>query len=219
MSFQGKAPGQGEITAGKGATVFDCFRVPQDVTFRRCYRNSRCSNTEVMRKIRRPTPAMIAVTVMMLLLLMRFLSDTPATSTREQRNVRVAIVYDGDTFETDTGERVRFRGVDAPEVAHHDQQLEHYGNESTAWLTQLIGGKVVRLAIELDQPEDRYGRTLAWVYLADGTMVNEALLRTGNAKLLDRFGLPPEFEAQLREAAGAAKSNQLGLWMPPTDSR
>ena len=165
-----------------------------------------------MLKLRRPTPAMLALLVMSLLFALRFFRPPPTSELLNYRNVHVKVVYDGDTFETESGERVRFRGIDAPEVAHHDQKLEHFGNESTEWLKQLIDGKVVTLAIETAQQTDRYGRTLAWVYLSDGTLVNEASLRTGNSKLMDRFGLLPSLDRQLRQAAADAKENRRGLW-------
>ena len=166
----------------------------------------------VNRPRRSLTPAKKGLLVCVLLLSLRAFVHPAATSTTKERNVFVKIVYDGDTFETDTGERVRFLGINAPEVAHHGREAEPYGAESTVWLKDLLHRKTVRLVIDVDEPIDRYGRTLAWVYLQDGTLVNELALSTGNAKLMDRFGLPPELEPQLRSAAASAKHLGVGLW-------
>lgn len=158
------------------------------------------------------TPAKKALIICVVLLSLRVVVHPEATPTTKERQVFVKIVYDGDTFETDTGERVRFLGINSPEVAHHGREAEPYGAESTVWLKELLHRKTVRLVIDVDEPIDRYGRTLAWVYLLDGTLVNELALSTGNAKLMDRFGLPPELAPQLRAAAASAKERRVGLW-------
>jgi len=58
---------------------------------------------------------------------------------------------------------------------------------------------------------DKYGRTLAYVYLPGGLMVNEQILRAGYAQLLT---IPPNvkyvdrFTAAQKEAVAASR----GLW-------
>ena len=59
---------------------------------------------------------------------------------------------------------------------------------------------------------DRYGRTLAWVYTRNGVLINQLALSTGQAKLLDRFGLPLDLEPDLRRSAATARVQRLGLW-------
>ncbi len=172
-----------------------------------------------MRRIRTPTPGQIAFAVIAALLVYRYAvstSDGPSGSHRRQKNVFVAYVVDGDTFRTDTGERVRLLGIDAPELAHHGQQKEPYGDESTTWLKQQISGRTVTLHMGVEET-DRYGRTLAWVYTTDGTLINQLALATGQAKLLDRFGLPLDLEPRLRKAAASARIQRTGLWA--TDQR
>jgi len=167
-----------------------------------------------MRRIRQPTPAHVAFAVIAALVLYRYTVSTPEErdgTPRRQKSVTVAYVVDGDTFRTATGERVRLLGIDAPEVAHHDQQEEPFGDESTAWLRQQISGRVVTLHMGAEET-DRYGRTLAWVYLADGTLINQLSLLTGQARLLDRFGLPLDLEPRLRKAAASARVERIGLW-------
>ncbi|HIK92333.1 MAG TPA: hypothetical protein EYG03_10180 [Planctomycetes bacterium] len=167
-----------------------------------------------MRRIRQPTPGHVAFAVIAALLVYRYavsISGEPYGKQRREKDVTVAWVLDGDTFETDSGERVRLLGIDAPEVAHHDQEEEPFGDESTAWLRQQISGGVVTLRMGAEET-DRYGRTLAWVYTADGTLINQLALSTGQAKLLDRFGLPLDLEPGLRKAAAEARLQRIGLW-------
>ena len=45
---------------------------------------------------------------------------------------RVKAVFDGDTVLLESGERVRYRGIDAPEVAHKDVSSDCYGEQARA---------------------------------------------------------------------------------------
>ena len=166
-------------------------------------------------QIRRPTPAMTTVGIIAVLLYFRVTANEDTLPRTGRRySVLVARVYDGDTFETSTGQRVRLLGIDAPEVAHQDTPGEPFGEESGAWLSTQVLQKTVLLE-EGVEPVDRYGRTLAWVYQMDGTLVNELALATGQAKLLGRFGLPQHLEPKLRNAESEAKLQLRGLWAGP----
>ena len=75
----------------------------------------------------------------------------------------VVRITDGDTLRASVGGtevRVRLIGIDTPEVA----QDECYADEATAHLASLVGpGTPVRLVHDAER-QDRYGRTLAYVY-------------------------------------------------------
>src|SRR5687768_13702435 len=85
---------------------------------------------------------------------------------------KVIRVVDGDTFwiddGTEKGEKIRLIGVDAPETRRTSRkEVGYYGKESKQYLTDLLQDNEVRLEYDVD-PSDRYGRTLAYVYLRDG---------------------------------------------------
>lgn len=167
-----------------------------------------------MQYFRHPPPVVIAILCCVILAACRFyglFTTTPQQTVAADRIVTVAYVLDGDTFETSTGERIRLLGIDAPEVAHHNVKGEFFGKESTDWLRDRIGQQMVTLKPGPTQT-DRYGRTLAWVFDREDRFINEELLRTGNAELLDHFGLPAKYESQLRAAEAAAKKENRGLW-------
>ena len=132
-------------------------------------------------------------------------------SSGRRYRVTVARVFDGDTFETATGQRVRLLGIDSPEVQHGDKPGDDYGEEARRWLDLVCNGKKVTLQ-EGVEPIDRYGRTLAWVYLENGRLLNADILATGHAKLMARFGLPLELEERLRKAQADARLAKVGLW-------
>lgn len=118
-------------------------------------------------------------------------------------------VIDGDTIELDGGERVRLIGVDTPETVDPRRPVQYFGKEASAFTRRMVEGKDVRL--EQDQDTlDRYGRTLAYVYLQDGTFLNAELVRQGYGHAYTRF--PFRYEQQFVELEREARENGRGLW-------
>jgi micrococcal nuclease len=68
----------------------------------------------------------------------------------------------------------------------------------------------VTLETDID-PEDQYGRTLAYVLLADGRIANEEILRQGFGVV---YVFPPNVEHadRFRAAAAEAQAGKRGLW-------
>ena len=99
----------------------------------------------------------------------------------------VEFVIDGDTFVFKNKEgiesRIRMIGIDAPESASHiESQNTEAGRLATEFVKSNLEGK--RVGLEYDvQTTDRYGRTLAYVWL-DGELFNKRVLEEGHAELL-----------------------------------
>ena len=99
----------------------------------------------------------------------------------------VEFVIDGDTFVFKNKEgiesRIRMIGIDAPESASHiESQNTEAGRLATEFVKSHLEGK--RVGLEYDvQTTDRYGRTLAYVWL-DGELFNKRVLEEGHAELL-----------------------------------
>jgi micrococcal nuclease len=127
-----------------------------------------------------------------------------------EMRVTVKRVVDGDTFETASGDKVRMIGVDTPETVKPNHPVEPYGKEASAYTKQLLTGKQVLLRFDVE-PRDKYGRLLAYVYLPDGTFVNEILVREGYARILT---IPPNVRhADLfLQAEREAREQNRGLW-------
>ena len=122
----------------------------------------------------------------------------------------VTQVIDGDTLVLAGGKRVRLLGIDAPEMAKKDRPAEFLAHKSKAFLFDLTQGKMVRL--EYDQLRyDHYGRVLAYIFLADKTLVNAALLRQGLAHV---YFHPPNvrYRDTLLAAQTEAMDARRGLW-------
>ena len=86
-------------------------------------------------------------------------------------------VIDGDTIVVAGGDRVRYIGVDAPEIGG---EPELFGTEASAFNSGLVLNQEVMM--EKDASEaDRFGRLLRYVYV-DGILVNAELVREGYAR-------------------------------------
>ncbi len=107
--------------------------------------------------------------------------------------------------------KVRLTGVDAPETRNSRYKVKAaFGDESTRYLTGLIDGKRVRLEYDIDTL-DQYGRTLAYVYLEDGTFVNASMVRNGYATVMTT---PPnvKYAGTFVELSRKARKQKRGLW-------
>ena len=128
---------------------------------------------------------------------------------------KVKKVSDGDTFwidnGTEKGEKIRLIGIDAPESrATGKKQKQYFGEEAKQYLTQLILNKEVRLEYDITK-KDQYKRTLAYVYLKDGTFLNAHLIQNGYAIIMT---IPPNTKhADLfYKLQQEARENKRGLW-------
>ncbi len=121
---------------------------------------------------------------------------------------------DGDTISVDmngTVETVRFIGVDTPETHKPNTPVQCYGPEASDFTKKLIGNQKVRLQADpINTNRDRYGRLLRYVYLSDGRLVEEELLKGGYAFSYTQF--PFQKAAQFDALEQTAKDNNLGLW-------
>jgi micrococcal nuclease len=127
----------------------------------------------------------------------------------------VTRVIDGDTIEVRLGdhlEKVRYIGINTPEIHSPTRGREPYG-ETSAWAnSNLVNGQAVRLVLDV-QPRDRFGRLLAYVYVGN-QFINAELVRRGYAEVAT---YPPNVRhyAEFVELQRQARSAQLGLWGDP----
>ena len=128
-------------------------------------------------------------------------TPAPVTST-------VSNVYDGDTFTLATGDRVRLRLVNTPEL----KPAEAYGIEAREATKAFLSGKPVQLAYGATQ-RDGYGRLLAAVKVGSDLLAVH-LLERGLGHLFvippDETDMTPYLEAQERARAG-----KRGIWSTP----
>lgn len=132
--------------------------------------------------------------------------------TKSEAEYTVTRVIDGDTIVVSQGDksyRVRYIGVDTPELSRDNQVAECLADEARAFNEELVLGQVVRLEKDISET-DKYDRLLRYVYVND-VLVNAELLSSGFATILT---IPPDvaraedFKALEREA----REEKRGLW-------
>lgn len=93
---------------------------------------------------------------------------------------QVSRVIDGDTLQLKDSTRVRLIGINTPEIKHSGTQTEHLANDAKIAVQQLLASADYRVKLQYDRERyDRYGRTLAHVFLEDGRNIAEHLLLSG----------------------------------------
>jgi micrococcal nuclease len=115
-------------------------------------------------------------------------------------------IIDGDTVRLEDGTRVRYLGIDTPEMG------EYYYDEATQRNRELVEGKVVELQPGSRDVDD-YGRLLRYVYV-DGLFVNAELVAQGYATAY-RKGPEEEYSCYLFQLEEEAKTGEKGLWAEP----
>ena len=112
-------------------------------------------------------------------------------------------VIDGDTIELESGDRVRYIGIDCPETD------DEYGTLATEFNRDLVEGKIVTLEKDVSDT-DRYGRILAYVYVGD-IFVNAYIVQEGYAQVST---YPPDvkYADYFLELQQEAREENKGLW-------
>lgn len=137
---------------------------------------------------------------------------------------RIVEVLDGDTLKIDNGETVRLIGIDAPEssvnrklqtdagrmrIRVSDRELLFLGREATRFASNLARG--MRCWLEYDRSEsDQYDRSLCYVHLENGIILNEAMLSQGYAKVY--LSQPFLYKRRYILLHLEAKTKGRGLW-------
>jgi len=121
----------------------------------------------------------------------------------------VVRVIDGDTILLDNGERVRYIGINTPEIHHPTRGKEPYGEAAKEANRRFVEGKTVRLEFDV-QRRDKDGHLLAYVDV-DGELINSALVREGYAEVAT---YPPNVRHQneFLKLQREAREQQRGLW-------
>jgi len=139
----------------------------------------------------------------------------------------VTYVVDGDTVHLTSRpdlsgpnqnprvEKVRFIGINTPELARKSRPTEPLATQARQFVIEALYKNTNRLILQQDQePTDRYGRTLAHVWLDPDHSLSEALLENGLASLMV---IPPNtLNLNCYHAAEQrARQARRGIWQLP----
>ena len=156
-----------------------------------------------------------------------FILTLLASPLHAQQTTTVTRIVDGDTlkvFYLEGEESIRLIGIDTPEsrvnkktkkdAKRSGQDIETIiamGKRATEYVESLVkpGGLIT---IEFDvQERDRYKRLLGYVYLPNGNMLNEEIVKAGYASVMT---IPPnvKYKDRFLIAYQEARKDKRGLW-------
>lgn len=165
------------------------------------------------------------------ILILALAAFLPGCDGEDTRHLRVERVVDGDTFELSDGRTARLIGVDTPEK-HMSSKLRRdaersgqdvetiraLGERATQYAKKLAAGRAVELTYDqanaAQDHQDRYGRTLAYVWvMEEGTrqyMVNRRLIEDGYAYAYTQY--PFKYSDRFPQLQREARAEERGLW-------
>jgi len=129
--------------------------------------------------------------------------SSESSSINANRSVKVTRVLDGDTIEIESGERVRYLGINAPESG------QPFFTEATRENERLVAGRTVALEFDV-QTQDRYKRLLAYVWVGD-VLVNEEIVKNGYA-VIETIQPNVKYQDLILKAQQEARNACRGLW-------
>lgn len=127
----------------------------------------------------------------------------------------VVRVVDGDTIviaREGRNETLRLIGINTPETVDPRRPVECFGKEASAFASRVLSGAHVRVESDPSQgAKDKYGRTLVYLFLSDGTFFNLLLVREGYAYEYT-YSEPYRYQKEFRDAEQNARAEGKGLW-------
>lgn len=102
-------------------------------------------------------------------------------------------------------------GIDAPESVAPGKPVECYAREASQKLKQLAEGRSIRIEYEYGKAKtDRYGRSLGYLFLPNGSMINALMIEAGAARFYGKYKF--RFKNQFSEIELIARRERRGLW-------
>ena len=144
-----------------------------------------------------------------------------SNSVEESKNIfKVYDVVDGDTLdllEDCKPVRIRLKGIDTPETVDPRKPTQCFGKEASNEAKQLLKGQKVTLQYDVDTEKyDKYGRTLGYIILPNGTNFNDFMIQQGFAREYTYGSEHYEFQKQFKIDQETAKTSGRGLWATST---
>jgi len=98
-----------------------------------------------------------------------------------RETAKVMRVIDGDTIELSDGRRVRYIGVNSPEMTDKRKNILCFANMAKVENQKLVEGRTVELEKDISD-KDKYDRLLRYVWI-NNKMVNLTMVEGGYAKV------------------------------------
>lgn len=127
---------------------------------------------------------------------------------------RVVRIIDGDTIEIENNQRIRYIGINSPEMKAKGKPDQCFAQEAKKKNEELVLNKAVRLEKDISNI-DTYNRLLRFVYVQQPNgkelFVNEYLVQEGFAQLMT---IPPDISKAdiFKKLQASARDDKKGLW-------
>ncbi|MDR1384153.1 MAG: thermonuclease family protein [Planctomycetaceae bacterium] len=143
------------------------------------------------------------------------LSQTSQRASVPEGEYKVVRCVDGDTVDilfAKNKVRIRLIGANTPETVKRNTPVEPFGPEASRFTKKMIAEHGNRIRITYDGTmTDKYGRTLAMVWLGD-VLLNELLIKNGLAKAELQYHYSQAMKDRFQAAEKEAKRKRLGIW-------
>ena len=129
---------------------------------------------------------------------------------KEKQAVLVQEALTGDTVRLEGGKTLKYIGLQAPPLQSLIPLVRQYGSAALEFNKKMVEGKKVMVEWG-SQIRDDQRNLLGYVFLEDGTFVNQEILKTGHAKVKI---IPPNlrYAAAFRRLELEARRNRSGIW-------
>ncbi|PKR87132.1 hypothetical protein CWO92_01865 [Heyndrickxia camelliae] len=124
---------------------------------------------------------------------------------------------DGDTVHVNINgkeENIRLLLIDTPETHKPGTPVQPYGPEASDYAKKelAVGTKVMVEEGVKGHERDKYGRLLAYIYLPNGKMYNEEVVKKGLARVAYIYEPNTMHLSDLKKDESYAKKHKLGIW-------
>ena len=138
----------------------------------------------------------------------------PVIKVKANERIEVSLnkCIDGDTANLiikNKEKKVRFLAINTPESTN---KIEEYGKEASTYTCSILTNSN-KIEIEYDNnsnKEDKYGRTLAWIWV-DDKLLQDMLIKEGLAEVKYLYG-DYKYTEQLQKDEKIAQENKLNIW-------
>mgnify|MGYP001359609830 CR=1 FL=1 len=140
---------------------------------------------------------------------------TVTVASYEKQRVKVIRIVDGDTIEIEGKQKIRYIGINTPELHDPRRSIECFGQAASDENKKLVEGKEVSIQRDVSET-DKYKRLLRYVWVGD-IFVNDYLVRQGFAQV-STFPPDVKYQQQFLDAQKEAQENSRGLWKECTSN-
>ncbi|MBN2543654.1 thermonuclease family protein [bacterium] len=132
-----------------------------------------------------------------------------------ESGLRIRHTIDGDTIILNDGRHVRLIGINTAEMNYDSPRPpEPFALEAKDFVDSIATGKGCYLEFDpIGDKIDRYGRTLAFVFiLPDSVFLNAEVIKRGYSKVFDRYAFRKDYKELFYELQYDARMGGKGIW-------